>query len=230
MSTTTRTSELPLRSTGRPIHHGDHRFTRMMGRSHPLSGHRIISWTFLVACLGFLSLDTVGRFGWAGDLSSKAMPLHSIAASLEIDSSATRSCRRMDLLGTWQLVTYSARFRAKDPTAPYLYPHQLFQFSIDGSMKSAHSPKAFIESPGHILGKVPSVLRYEMDPDYPGLVMVKSSGPGAAAETWQCLTITSDRQNPNHPMSVGTGDLVMTLMGRNGEPLFIRYLRKPSRR
>jgi hypothetical protein len=136
----------------------------------------------------------------------------------------------MDLLGTWRLVTYSARFRVKDPAAPYLYPHQLFQFSIDGSMKSAHSPKAFVEPPGHILGKVPSVLRYEMDPVYPGRVTVKSDGAGTGAETWQCLTITSDRKDPNSPVSVGTGDLVMTLVGKNGQPLFVRYLRKPSRR
>jgi hypothetical protein len=203
----------------------------MVGTSHHRSSHQAIPWTLLVACFGFLSLDGIGQLGWAGDLSSKPTSLQPIIASAEFGPSATRSCRRVDLLGTWQLVTYSARFRAKDPAAPYLYPHQLFQFSVDGSMKSAHSPKAFVGAPGHILGKVPSVLRYEMDPDYPGRVTVKSSGPRATAETWQCLTITSeDRKNPNNPAFVGTGDLVMTLVGKNGEPLFVRYLRKPSHR
>jgi hypothetical protein len=203
----------------------------MLSLSHRRSSHRVIvSCAFLVACLGFLSLDAMGQVDWAADLSLKPLSLYPITASAAADPSAPRSCRRVDLLGTWQLVTYSARFRAKDPAAPYLYPHQLFQFSIDGSMKSAHSPKAFVESPGYILGKVPSVLRYEMDPDYPGRIMVKSSGSGISAETWQCLTITSERKDPNHPASVGTGDLVMTLVGKNGEPLFVRYLRKPSPR
>jgi hypothetical protein len=201
----------------------------MTGMIHHLLVRWSISWTLLVACFGVLSLDT-RQLGWARDLSSNPTPLDPIVASAEFDPSATRSCRRVDLLGTWQLVTYSTRFRAKDPTAPYLYPHQLFQFSVDGSMKSAHSPKAFVGSPGHILGQVPSVLRYEMDPDYPGRVTVKASGPRAAAETWQCLAITSEHKDPSGPASVGTGDLVMTLVGKNGEPLFVRYLRKPSHR
>lgn len=203
----------------------------MINQSHHGTSHRpMVWWTFLVTCLSVLSLDAMEQLGRAEDSSSNPLPLHSIAVSAVFDPSAARSCRRVDLLGTWQLVTYSARFRAKDPTAPYLYPHQLFQFFVDGSMKSAHSPKAFVGSPGHILGKVLPGLRYEMDPEYPGRVTVKSSGPGATAETWQCLTITSDHQDPNGPVSVGTGDLVMTLVGKHGEPLFVRQLRKPARR
>ncbi|MGE3151436.1 MAG: hypothetical protein AB7G48_02345 [Nitrospiraceae bacterium] len=184
----------------------------------------------LIAWLGLLSLDAEWQLGWADDRPSKPTALHSIVEAAESDPFATRSCRRVDLLGTWELVTFTARFRAKDPTAAYLYPHQVFQFSVDGSMKSAHSPKAFVGSPGHILDKVPSVLRYEMDADYPGRITVRSNGSGTAAETWQCLTITSDQTGRNRPVPASPGDLVMTLVGKNGEPLFVRYLRKPSRR
>ncbi len=140
------------------------------------------------------------------------------------DKPFSRFCKARDLVGTWRLVKYTTPYEFKDPNAPYLLPYQVFQFTADGSMKSAHSPKPFQENPGNLFQAIPAVVTYGLERD--GMVTVRAKGAATAAETWHCVAIIRDRKDEQHQVFMKRGDLVMTLMGKNGQPLFVRQLRK----
>ncbi len=136
----------------------------------------------------------------------------------------SRFCKAHDLVGTWHLVKYTTPYEFKNPNAPYLLPYQVFQFTADGNMKSAHSPKPFRESPDKIFQEIPAVVTYGFARD--GLMTVRTKGAAAAAETWHCVTIIQDWNDQEHQVFMKRGDLVMTLMGKKGQPVFVRQLRK----
>ncbi len=133
-------------------------------------------------------------------------------------------CKAHDLVGTWNLVKYTTPYEFKAPNAPYLLPYQVVQFTANGNMKSAHSPKPFRENPGKIFQAIPAVVTYSFERD--GLVTVQAKGAAAAAETWHCVAMTQDRNDEEHQVFMKRGDLVMTLVGKNGQPLFVRQPRK----
>ena len=69
---------------------------------------------------------------------------HVAAKSLIATGSASRvnyarTCAGQDLLGNWQLMAFDSSYRFKNPQAPYLFRHQVFQYSKRGGAKSVHS-------------------------------------------------------------------------------------------
>jgi len=140
------------------------------------------------------------------------------------DKPSSRFCKPHDLVGTWRVVKWTSEFQFKDPNAPYLLPHQLFQFSADGSMKSAHSAKAFAEGPKKVFQAMPAVVTYSFNQD--GIVTVKAKDPTGASETWHCVSMTRDRADDQQNAFLKKGDIVMTLVGKNGQPLYARQMRK----
>ncbi len=138
--------------------------------------------------------------------------------------SHSRPCKPVDLLGTWRLLTYDSPYRFKNPRAPYLQPHQLFQFTSDGGMKSAHSPVPIQEDPAQVFARIPSDMAFSLDRQ--GLVSVQAHGTAETKEMWQCVAITRDRHDGEHHPAMKRGDILMKLVGANGETMFMRQLRK----
>ena len=136
----------------------------------------------------------------------------------------SRFCKQSDVIGTWHLVKFSTPYQFKDPQAPYLLPHQLFQFAKDGSMKSAHSAAPFQDDPGKVFKGIPVGATFAFEKE--GLVTLKAKGATVGSETWHCVTITQDKKDDEHQVHMKRGDLVMTLIGKKGEPAFTRQLRK----
>ncbi|OLC43146.1 MAG: hypothetical protein AUG11_03890 [Nitrospirae bacterium 13_1_20CM_2_62_14] len=136
----------------------------------------------------------------------------------------SRFCKPSDLVGTWRLVKFSTPHEFKDPHAPYLLPHQMFQFLKDGTMKSAHSAIPLPDDPTKVFQAIASESTYSFVKA--GQVTMKAKGPEAGEETWHCVTITEDRKIEARQVFMKRGDLVMTLIGMNGEPAFTRQLRK----
>ena len=150
-----------------------------------------------------------------------AVPESGYAAA---DKLPSRFCKPQDLVGTWRVVKWISEFQFKDPNAPYLLPHQLFHFSADGSMKSAHSAKAFDGDPKKMFQAMSAVVAYSFNQD--GMITIKAKGSPGASETWHCVSMTQDRADDRQKAFLKKGDIVMTLVGKNGQPLYARQMRK----
>ncbi len=137
---------------------------------------------------------------------------------------ASRFCTLSDLVGTWRLVRFETRYQFKDPNAPYLLPHQVFQFAKNGDMKSASSSKPFERDSFKVLQSMPAQVTYGMKRN--GMVVLKAKGAPDATESWHCVAMTQDRTDEVHETVLRRGDLVMTLIGPNGQPVLVRQLRK----
>ena len=137
---------------------------------------------------------------------------------------SSRFCKPQDLVGTWRVVKWTSNFQFKDPNAPYLLPHQLFYFSADGRMKSAHSANPFADDPKKMFQAMPADVTYSFNQD--GMVTIKAKGSPGASETWHCVSMTQDRADDRQKAFLKKGDIVMTLVGKNGQPLYARQMRK----
>lgn len=135
-----------------------------------------------------------------------------------------RACTVKDVVGTWKLVKWNAPVHFNDPHAPYVMPYQVFQFGEDGGLKSAHSEQAFEGSPAKVLQSVPSVVSYQMGAN--GLVTVRAKERPEASETWECNAVTENVDDQKRQVHLKRGDVVMTLLGKDGQPLYVRQLRK----
>src|SRR5436309_2696091 len=137
-----------------------------------------------------------------------ALPESGYAAA---DKPSSRFCKPQDLVGTWRVVKWTSDFQFKDPNAPYLLPHQLFQFSANGSMKSAHSAKAFAEDPKKLFQTMPAVVTYSFNQE--GMITIQAKDSAGASETWHCVSMTRDRSDDQQKAFLKKGDIVMTLVG-----------------
>lgn len=142
------------------------------------------------------------------------------------DTSYSRVCRTQDLPGTWRLVKFDSQYQSKDPRAPYLLPHQLFHFSKSGGLKSAYSARPIEEDPHKMFARIPLAITYALARN--GVVSVKAKGTAKTMETWQCVTITQDRNDDDRRFAMKRGDIVMTLVGKHGHTIFMRQLRKDA--
>jgi hypothetical protein len=138
----------------------------------------------------------------------------------------SRLCQTQDLPGTWRLMKFDSRYQFKNPRAPYLLPHQLFHFSKDGGLKSAHSVRPIEEDPHKVFARIPLAITYTLAQH--GVVSVKAKGTAETMETWRCVTITQDRNDKDRRSAMKRGDIVMTLVGKHGQTIFMRQLRKDA--
>jgi hypothetical protein len=192
---------------------------------HPAKCKRplVSAYVRILATLAVLAMQSLSV--GAAERSVAARSTHSMSLSL----SYARACRPADLLGTWRLVSFHSPYGFKDSRAPYLLAHQLFQYSNDGLMKSAHSAHPIADPPREIFDRIPSAMSYTLAAK--GMVTVRNSATEAAIqaprETWQCAAILRDAvRDKSAGGMVKQGDLVMTLIGKNGRTLFVRQLRK----
>ncbi len=156
---------------------------------------------------------------------------HSVAKSLTrtglaVPAGYARACARHDLLGNWDLVAFDSPYRFRNPQAPYLFPYQVFQYSHDGGVKSAHSLRPMLDKPGTFFEAVPSEMTYQVERN--GRLLLKTKEQGQAVERWSCEIVTQDRKDPGLGSALQRGDLIMTLVGTGGQPLFVRHLRKSA--
>ena len=154
---------------------------------------------------------------------------HPIAKSLTktwstIQSGHARVCAGEDLLGNWELIRFESSYQFKKPRAPYLFPHQLFQYSRHGGAKSAHSLHPIAGNPERVLAMVPSELTYQLTRG--SRVVLTARGRHEPVETWSCEMVTRSRETVERESDLQRGDLIMTLVGSGGRPLFVRHLRK----
>ncbi len=136
----------------------------------------------------------------------------------------SRFCKPGDVVGIWHLVKWSSAYEFKDPNAPYLLPYQVFLFSKDKVMKSAYSTKPFEGDPAKILKGMPALVTYAFDRD--GMLTIKAKAAAGASETWHCVSITEERADKQRDAVLKKGDLVMTLVGPNGQALYARQMRR----
>ncbi|MBP8154053.1 MAG: hypothetical protein KAX87_02115 [Nitrospira sp.] len=169
-----------------------------------------------------------GCLGVAGWCPAEAKD-HAVAKSLTRTGLAThgqfsRACAADDLPGNWQLVAFDSSYRFRNPQAPYLFPHQAFQYSQRGGVKSAHSLQPLSGDPDQLFEAVPLDMTYRVEGK--GRVVLKTKEHDETVETWSCRVITKDPEGMGDPTMLQRGDLVMTLMGSHGQGLFVRHLRK----
>lgn len=81
-------------------------------------------------------------------------------------------------------------------------------------MKSAHSAQPFRDQPAKVLDAIRPTVDYSFERER--MVALKAKGVPTAAETWHCVAITEDRKDVQHQVLMTHGDLVMTLVGKNG--------------
>ena len=143
---------------------------------------------------------------------------------LTAPASSSRSCTAEDMLGNWNLLTFESSYRFKQPQAPYLFPYQVFQYSSEHGAKSAHSRTPILGSPDRVFEGVPLDLTYQVEPG--GRVVLKTKGQDAVVEVWSCSVVGQDSRAPIGGTALRRGDLVMTLLGSQGQVLFVRHLRK----
>lgn len=141
-----------------------------------------------------------------------------------VPSSSLRSCSVEDVFGTWTLVTFESSYRFKLPQAPYLFPYQVFQYLPGHGAKSAHSRTPILESPDRVFEGVPLDLTYQVEQG--GRVILKTKGQEAAVEVWSCSVVWQESRAKDEHSALRRGDLVMTLLGKQGQALFVRQLRK----
>ncbi len=156
---------------------------------------------------------------------------HSMAKSLirtgsAIQAGYARSCTRRDVLDNRELVASNSPYRFRNPQAPYLYPHQVFQYSLQGGVKSAHSLRPILDKPDAIFEAVPVEMIYQVDRR--GRLLHKAKGQDQPVERWSCEILTQDREARGLSRALQRGDLMMTLLGAGGQPLFVRHLRKSA--
>ena len=154
---------------------------------------------------------------------------HSMAKSLirtgaAIQTGYARACTRRDLLGNWELLEFHSPYRFRNPQAPYLFPHQVFQYSSRGAVKSAHSLRPILDKPDTIFEAVPAEMTYQVDQS--GRLVHTTEGQDRPVERWSCEVVLQDREPSGWGRDLRRGDLIMTLMGTGGERLFTRHLRK----
>lgn len=156
---------------------------------------------------------------------------HSIARSLTrtgpvFQVGYARTCTGHDLLGNWQLVAFDSSYRFRNPQAPYLFPHQVFQYSNRSGAKSAYSLRPIFGSPDKVFETVPLEMTYRVERR--GRVILKMKGHDEPVETWSCKVVTQDHETVGRGSAMQRGDLVMTLLGTGGQALFVRHLRKSA--
>ena len=179
-------------------------------------------WIGALMVAGYLSM-----VGWC-PAEAKDRP---VAKSLTRTGSvaqgnSARTCVGEDVLGNWTLVTFDSSYGFRNPQAPYLFPYQVFQYSNQGGAKSAHSRKPILETSDQVFGAVPQDMTYRVERG--GHIVIKTKGQNEAVETWSCRLITQDSKAMGDTTALQRGDLVMTLMGSNGQALFVRHLRKSA--
>lgn len=145
---------------------------------------------------------------------------------LAVHAPSLRSCSGDDVLGIWSLVTFDSSYRFKKPQAPYLFPYQVFQYSREHGAKSAHSRTPILDSPDRVFEGVPLDLTYQVEQG--GRVVLTAKGHAEAREIWACSVVTRKNQMSGSESDLQRGDLLMTLLGSDGQPLFMRHLRKSA--
>ncbi len=177
--------------------------------------HRLISVMTLVAGLLTAPPPAAASNASVGVIRSAAEnPPHS------------RICQPQDLPGTWRLVKFDSPYQFKDPRAPYLLPHQLFHFAKGGGLKSAHSARRIEGDPQKVFAGIPLVITYTVLRN--GVVSVKAKGAAEVMETWRCVAITQDLNAEDRRGAMKRGDIVMTLVDKYGQTIFMRQLRKDA--
>jgi hypothetical protein len=121
-------------------------------------------------------------------------------------------------------VTFDSPYRFRNPQAPYLFPHQVFQYSNRGAAKSAHSHRPIAGLPDTVFGTVPLEMTYRVEQG--DVIVLKKNGPDQTVENWTCKVVTQDHEEGGGRISVKRGDVWLTLRGAEGQTLFVRHLRK----
>lgn len=169
-------------------------------------------------------IDPAPGFGADG---VPAIPVKAVPATrLAAHESASRPCQPFDLIGVWTLVSYEVAGQPRRAHAPYLLPYQAFQFASNGTVKSMHSQQAFAEDRQALFEAIPAALRYDMTRAAQGTIVVHASDSATPAETWSCRRMTLDHVDLLQHRILQQGDLVLTLIGTTGAPLFTRQLRR----
>ncbi|MBI5853715.1 MAG: hypothetical protein HZB35_00450 [Nitrospirae bacterium] len=163
--------------------------------------------------IGIMPMVGSSHEAWAGSSQGKGG-----------DKPIVRACTARDIVGHWSLVKWNAPVHFNNPHAPYVMPHQVFQFGEDGAMKSAHSEKAFESSPAKVLQNVPSAVTYQVNAQ--GVMTVRAEEHPDASESWECSAVTENVDDQKRQVHLKRGDVVMTLWGKDGQPLDVRQLRK----
>lgn len=178
---------------------------------------RWIGVCIVAGCLGVMSWCPVEAKDHA---VAKSLPRTGLASH----GQSSRACAADDLLGNWQLVAFDSSYRFRNPQAPYLFPYQVFHYSHQGGVKSAHSLRPISGDPDQLFEAVPLSMTYRIEGQ--GRVVLRAKAQDETVETWTCRVITQDPAARGDGATLQRGDLIMTLTGSHGQGLFVRHLRK----
>ncbi|MCE3224716.1 MAG: exported protein of unknown function [Nitrospira sp.] len=178
------------------------------------------SWRGLLIVIGWMSMMN------GNPLEAKDHPIAKFLPRIgpAYHAGDVRVCEGRDLPGDWHLVTFDSSYRFRNPQAPYLFPHQLFQYSTHGGTKSVHSLRPILGRPDKIFQMVPLEMTYHVERN--GRVILNTKGHDKPVEAWSCELVTRSRVTMESGSGLQRGDLIMTLLGSGGQPLFVRHLRK----
>ena len=173
--------------------------------------------------MNFRAMSILTLFIFLSGLSSFAWPS---------GQKGVRSCLTSDLMGTWELRNMNTKIKI-DPNDPFGWPYQRFSFDRRGDVKEMMSttPIEGNKSAVKKFENAASTSKFSLDER--GILSV-SKIESPLTERCACNVATKDipadllaklpaskRAQVPHQ-----GDLVLTYMDRNGQPVIIKSLRK----
>jgi hypothetical protein len=154
--------------------------------------------------------------------------LTAAAQSTNAGASYHRPADASDIAGLWKVVKWTAYFPIleKDRLNPFYRDYQWYLYGKDGSLKSLSSTRdSNAKDVLKALKTAPDVVRYDLDKNV--LRTTRSDLPDRK-ETWSCSMIVEEKHDFSKNVALNKGDLVMSLLNRDGKVVYVRQLRKLS--
>ncbi|MGD9723788.1 MAG: hypothetical protein AB7O59_04445 [Pirellulales bacterium] len=137
----------------------------------------------------------------------------------------SRPATAADLVGNWQVVQWSTMVEASQ-LGSYAAPYQWYGFDSDGALRSMTSNQlnANARQIRKTLENMPVGMRYAV-PSAGKVETMQVDAPNAR-ESWRALMVTRSARDAAAGIDLQQGDVVMTLLGADEQPLYTRQMRR----
>lgn len=147
------------------------------------------------------------------------------AGRVPAGDSYERPCTGGDLPGLWKVVRWSSSLD-RDDLNSYAAPYQWYLFGRDGTLRSVTSnrPSDDVATIRTTLESLPVTVHYTCSSS--GEVRTTRKGEPGAGETWQADYVMYDTVDSSGTIHFHAGDIVMSLLGRDGQVIYKRQMRQ----
>ena len=142
-------------------------------------------------------------------------------------SEYSRLCEKSDIIGFWKVIKWTPYFHipAKDWNKPAFMKFQWYLFYDNGTIKTLFAQKEFTNAEVEKKLKDPkSPLLFKFENR--GFLRITSSEEKSLNEHWRCALVTRDISEKSMNINIEKGDILMTLLSKNDDVLYVRQLRR----